>query len=893
MSVDAVADGPAPADVLLRDGSVAVIRRAAAADRDALRALHDDVSDASFRFRFFSTGRKAGHLYVAHVLEDPACFALVAERKGRLAALATAEQMEPEVAEVAFLVAEEFHGLGLGSLLLEHLAAACRDRGTRRFVAEVLGDNTAMLRVFVDAGFTARREFESGVAHVEMDTTASAAAVEAADQRETEAEARSLHPLLYPRSVAVVGARRNGTGVGSAIVRSIVAGGFAGPVHAVHPQAHEIEGVPAHPRVVDVPGGVDLLVVAVPAAGVVAALEDAAAAGVPSAVVVSSGFQEWGPAGARAEGQMLALARRSSIRIVGPDCLGILVNHADLRLHATFTGAVPPPGGLAVASQSGGVGIVLTDVARRLGLGVGTFVSLGDKADVSGNDLLAAWRDDPRVSAAALYLESFGNPLKFARFARRFSEAKPLLAVVGGRSSGGRRTGGSHTAAAATPAVAVSALFAQAGVVSCTSAEDMAEAALVLTQQPLPSGSRVAVLSNGGGLGALAAEAAEGCGLVVPQPGARLRRRLARHVQGATGAANPVDAGATATAAGLGALAEELLRADDEVDVVLVVLVATGVGDADAALRAVAEARAGHPDRPLVLVAMGGLEVPADLPGVTVLPSIRAAAEALGRAVRYAEWRRSPRDQAPPVDAARAERARRTAQEILTARGEGGHWLDAEELGVLLSDYGLAPTGRVAHGLRSAERAAREVGYPVVVKVADRDVVHKTARGLVRVGLTTAPEVRAAVRDFERELGHRGSTLLVQPLAKGVEVALGAVRDPAFGPLVMVAAGGVATEVWADRVFLLPPVSAGDAARAVSMLRVSSLLQGDVDGLVDLLVRLGRLAEDVPYLAEMDLNPVMVGEEDCALVDVKVRLEPAALVDSGIPRQLRGRPAGH
>ncbi|MCD4524980.1 GNAT family N-acetyltransferase [Nocardioides sp. cx-173] len=890
MSVDAVGDGPAPADVLLRDGSVAVIRRAAAEDRDALRALHDGVSDTSFRFRFFSTGRKAGQLYVAHVLEDPACFALVAERKGRLAALATAEQIEPEVAEVAFLVAEEFHGLGLGSLLLEHLAAACRDRGTRRFVAEVLGDNTAMLRVFVDAGFTARREFESGVAHVEMDTTASAAAVEAADERETEAEARSLHPLLYPRSVAVVGARRDGTGVGSAIIRSIVAGGFSGPVHAVHPQAHEIEGVPAHPRVVDVPGGVDLLVVAVPAAGVVAALEDAAAAGVPSAVVVSSGFE--GPDGARAEGQMLAMARRSSIRIVGPDCLGILVNHADLRLHATFSGVVPPPGGLAVASQSGGVGIVLTDVARRLGLGVGTFVSLGDKADVSGNDLLAAWRDDPRVSAAALYLESFGNPLKFARFARRFSEAKPLLAVVGGRSGGERRTGGSHTAAAATPAVAVSALFAQAGVVNCTGAEDMAEAALVLTQQPLPSGSRVAVLSNGGGLGALAAEAAEGCGLVVAQAGARLRRRLARHVQGAADAANPVDAGAAATAAALGALAEELLRAEDEVDVVLVVLVATGVGDADAALRAVAQARAGHPDRPLVLVPMGGLEVPAGLPGVTVLPSIRAAAEALGRAVRYAEWRRAPRDQAPPVDAARAERARRTAQEILTARGEGGHWLDAEELGVLLSDYGLAPTGRVAHGMRSAERAAREVGYPVVLKVADRDVVHKTARGLVRVGITTAQELRAAVRDFERELGHRSSTLLVQALSKGVEVALGAVRDPAFGPLVMVAAGGVATEVWADRVFLLPPVSAGDAARAVSMLRVSSLLQGDVDGLVDLLVRLGRLAEDLPYLAEMDLNPVMVGEEGCALVDVKVRLEPAARVDSGIPRQLRGRPAG-
>ena len=885
---------PAPADVLLRDGTIAVIRPLEPADLPALVELHESVSDDSLRLRFFSPSRYAAREYVKHLRDAPDTRALVLEREGRICALATAEPVEPGAAEVAFLVADDLHGMGVGSLLLEHLAAACRGCGVRRFLAEVLWENRAMLDVFLAAGFAVVRHSEGASVTVEMDTVASAEAVAAADHRECEAETRSLQPLLYPRAVAVAGARGDGTGVGAAILRSVVAGGYTGDLYVVHPRAREVEGVAAVRRLRDLPGPVDLAVIAVPAARVLDALEDAADASVPAAVIVSSGFGELGEEGARLQRQILALARRRSIRVVGPNCLGLMSLHPDVRLNATFSGSVPPPGGLAVASQSGGVGIVLADTAQELGLGVASFVSLGNKVDVSSNDLLAAWRDDPRVTAAALYLESFGNAPKFARFARRFAERKPLLAVVGGRSSGGRRAGASHTAASASPSVAVDALFAQAGVIGCDGADDMAEAALLLAEQPLPAGRRVAVLTNAGGTGVLAADAADSCGLSVPELSARLRAKIARYVSGTTGTGNPVDTGAAVPARDLGAIAD-LLLGSDEVDAVLVLLVATGANDAAAGMHAVAAARARHPEKPLVLVPMGGLRAPAQgLPGITTYRSHAAAVRALARATRYAEWRAHPPEAAAAVRSDPPEEARPAAASLMgTATDEHG-WLSVADATGLLAAYGLDPLGEVVSGADAAVEAAGWLGYPVAVKVAGREVPHKSDRGLVKVGVSSPEGVAAAVAAFQQELGDPDVPVLVQNVASGVEIALGVVRDPRFGPLVMVAAGGVAVEVWKDHTFMLPPVSRSDALRAIRSLRIWPLLDGfrgspraDVDGLVDLVVELGALAEDVPQVADVDLNPVIVGPDSCAVVDVKVRLDRGAVVDPGIPRRLR------
>lgn len=888
---------PAEADVLLTDGTVAVIRGLAATDRPGLEALHDEASDDSVRFRFFSTGRRAGHDYVAHLFDgggaEPVA-SLVATVRDRVVALATAERAGPDSAEVAFMVAEASHGHGLGSLLLEHLAAVCRDRGVRRFVAEVLSENHPMLRVFLDAGFTISRRADMGTVHVEMGTAASSRAIAAADEREFRAEAASLAPLLYPRSVAVTGARRDGSGVGAAVLDSIRAGGYDGPLCVIHPEATSVDGVTAYPRLVDVPEHVDLVIVAVPADRVLAALRDAAEAGVPAAVVISSGFEELGDDGGRLQREMLQLARDHSMRLVGPNCLGVLSNQPGLRLNATFGRAVPPAGGLAVASQSGGVGIALIDLAEEIGLGVTSFVSLGNKADVSGNDLLAAWFEDPHVTAAALYLESFGNAPKFARLARRFAERKPLLAVVGGRSSGGRRAGASHTAAAATSGVGVDALFAQAGVIGCRSAEELAETALLLAEQPLPGGPRVAVVSNAGGMGVLAADDADECGLVVPQLSDSLSDLVARHVSGTVGTSNPVDAGAGAAPEDVAAITGALL-ASDEIDAVLVVLVRTNVSEPAPLVAALTRVRAEHPDKPVLLVPMGGLDpTPEEIVGLTRYRSVSAAIRSLGKVVRYAEWLRVPREQPPEADVARGAGARAlAAAHVLDPESQDG-WLPIAAARELLAPYGLEPVGRVAQDPLSATQAAVELGFPVAVKVADQNVVHKTDRGLVRVGLGSVAEVLSTVRAFEDELARPEVPVLVQSMVRGVEIALGIVRDPVFGPLVMVAAGGVATELWADRVFLIPPLNGADAARALRSLRIWPLLDGyrgssrvDVTALEELVVALGAIAAEVPQIAELDLNPVVATADGCALVDVKVRLAPWAAVNAGVPRQLR------
>jgi acyl-CoA synthetase (NDP forming) len=442
--------------------------------------------------------------------------------------------------------------------------------------------------------------------------------------------------------------------------------------------------------------------------------------------------------------------------------------------------------------------------------------------------------------------------------------------------------------------VGVDALFAQAGVIACHSAESMARTAKLLADQPLPAGRRVAIVSNAGGLGVLAADAAADAGLVVPPLPRRLRSRLARHVDGTAGVSNPIDLGAGASPEHLTGVVEPLLSSPD-VDVLLVVIVPTSITRVDALCAALAEARSAHPDKPVVLVSMGDTGGP--VPGVTVLRTTGEAIDALRGVVGYAEWRRTPPAEPEPHDPDRADAARHVARESLAlgvTSGDG--WMAAGDVPALLEPYGLRPVGSVATDPLSASALAEELGFPVVVKVADQSVVHKTDRGLVRVGLDSAAEVLATVRAFQHELGRPEVPVLVQPVVDGVEVALGVVRDPGFGPLVMVAAGGVATGIWEDRAFLVPPFSARDASRAIRSLRIWPLLTGyrgsppaDVAALERLLVSLGNLAADVPEVAELDLNPVMATPDGAVLVDVKVRLATAAPLDAGIPRRLRAQ----
>jgi acyl-CoA synthetase (NDP forming)/GNAT superfamily N-acetyltransferase len=669
VAVTTVSENPRPADVLLSDGALAIVRPVRPDDGPALYELHDRVADDTVWLRFFSVSRQAGRQYLDKVLSSTDTIALVAEVDGRIAALATAEPTGTDLCEVAFLVADEHRGRGLGTLLLEHLVADARDRGVAMLEARVLRANHRMLEVFEDAGFHMDRHVDGGEEVLRMRTAVTYEIQAAADRREFAAERKSLAPLLAPRGVVVYGARRDGTGIGGTVIAAITGGGYRGSLVVVHPSCPSIRGLSVYRSASEAGVALDLAVIAVPAEGVIAAMEDAAAAGVRAAVVISSGFGEMGERGATLQQDLLTTARRHGIRLVGPNGLGMISNDPRVRLHATFGGLVPASGGVAMASQSGGVGIALMDLLAKAGVGLRYFVSLGNKADVSGNDLLAAWYDDDDVTCAALYLESFGNARKFARFARTFSERKPLVAVVGGRSVGGRRAGSSHTAAAASPAAGVRALFAQAGVIACQDAEELADTTVLLTRAPLPAGNRVAIVSNAGGMGVLAADLAADEQLEVVEFSPGLREQVGQLVNQTTGTANPVDAGAGAEPEQIAGIADAVVRSG-EVDAVVAVLVATGTNDLGAAADALATVHRSHPDTPMIVVPLGGPAVGAsDIPA---FGSSAGAIGALGRVARYAGWRRIERQEPEPSDPAQVRRTRSEARSMLAVGTSDG-----------------------------------------------------------------------------------------------------------------------------------------------------------------------------------------------------------------------------
>ena len=872
----------ADADVLLADGTIAVVRMLRPTDREAVLDLHENVSVDTLRLRFFTMSRDAGRQYVAHLFDEAntQSVAMVAVIRGRVAGLATAEVFAAGKAEVAFLVSDDDRGRGLGSLLLEHLAALGRSYGLTRFEAEVLAENYGMLRVFRGAGFAISRRSEDGEVSVELRTDVSAAALDAADRREWRAEARSLRPLLAPESVAVVGVRRGDGGLGRAVLGAIKQGGYAGRLSVVHPdadaQGNVVAATPAYVSVSAVPDPVDLVVVVVPPDQVTEVMTDACAAGAGAAIIVSAGFA--GPGQPVGRG-LLELARANSVRVVGPNSQGVI--SLGSSLHASFARALPERGGLAIASQSGGVGFSLLDLAREHGIGVHSFVSLGAKLDVSSNDLLAAWGEDPDVALAGLHLESFGNALKFARTARRFAERKPLLAVVGGAVVAGGDVG-------------VQALFAEAGVIACRGAAELTETAMLLIEQPLPAGHRCCVVTNAGGVGVLTADLATAAGLGVPELSPALQDAL-RAVVPAVSARNPLDLGADVAPLSLEAALTRLLEAE-EIDAVVVALVPTTLADPDALLDAVVRATSGSPSgspsgatKPVVVVAPGPRRR-----GLSMLRTPEAAVSALARVARYAAWRRVPPDDDPPVAGVRGTDSRAWATDRLVARGGRDEWLPVAAAGQLLAPYGIDVVGVPAHGPAQARAVADELGYPVVVKVSDLEGGYRSDRGLVRVGLASGDAVAAAVEEFATELGVEEVEVRVQPVLDGIEMSCSIVPDETFGPLVRLGAGGFAGRLHADEVHLLPPVSRSDVARALRGLRIWPLLEGvrgtprvDVEALESLALAVAQLSLDVPQVARLHLNPVFARPDGVACVDVKVLLQPAEAQDAGVPRRLR------
>jgi acyl-CoA synthetase (NDP forming)/GNAT superfamily N-acetyltransferase len=875
MTVTAVSDG---VRALLADGGVVRIRVLGPSDVDDALELHRRLSERDTYFRFFGFARDFLPVLARRMTRrsDLKHVALGAYQGDVLVGVAHYETLaDPHEAEVAFVVDRVVQARGLGTLLLEHLASVARHRGVRRFVAEVLVENHRMIHVIADAGLTYRTRTDGAESEIVIELDQDDRYLSVVGERERVSDVASLAAVLRPASVVVIGAGRAPGSVGHAVLRKLVDGGYTGVLSAVNPHAEEIAGVRCWPSVADLPCEVDLAVVCVPAAAVPDAVEQCGWRGIRAVVVISAGLS-----GSDLGGQVLDSVRRHGMRLVGPNCVGVVNTEPAVRLDATFTRGPVPTGRVGVVTQSGGVGIAVLELLGQLGLGVSTMVSTGDKYDVSGNDMLLWWQQDPGTDAAVLYLESFGNPRKFSRLARILARTKPVLAVRSAASDVAQQAAASHTAAAATPAVTRDALFRQAGVIAVDSVTELVDVLAAVTWQPLPAGNRVAVVSNAGGSGVLAADACVHNGLALPVLAVATRDALARLLPPEASVRNPVDTTAGVDATTFGTCLDVLLAAA-EVDAVIAVGVPTAVSDPIAS----AAGRAHRFDKPLLVVRPGqstsvtALSDENGTPATASYGDPSAAATALGRVARYSQWRRPAGVGAAPEDVRLAE-ARALVRGFLDAQPAGG-WLPPVMTMTLLGWFGIPAVRSVeaADADRAVEVLA-ELGGPVVIKAIAAGVLHKSHAGGVVLDIRDEADARAALDRFRDQFGDTLQGVLVQPMAPpGRELIIGVESDEVFGPLVVFGLGGTDTDLIADRAARLTPLSDVDAEQLVHDLRSSPALFGPdspdslpVKDIVDLLTRVGHLADTLPEVAELDLNPVVARHDGCLVLDARIRL---------------------
>ncbi len=873
------------ADVLLRDGQVAHLRPILPADQERLVEFYGEVSAQSKYLRFFapmprlSTRDVTRFTTVDHV--DRVAFVLTVAQRiiavGRFDRIPEAEArpkpgQPPRVeAEVAFLVQDAHQGRGIAQLLLEHLAQAARERGIEQFVADVLPENARMIQIFREAGYRVSGGFTDGVMHMVFPIDATDTSVNVMQGREHRAEAASIQRFFNARSIAVIGASRRHDTIGQTLVRNLVLGDYQGRVHVVNPAARSVAGLPAYDSVSDIPDEVDVAIVAVPAESVQEVVLDCAAKGVHGLVVISSGFAETGEEGRRRQRQLVGLARSYGLRLIGPNCLGIINTHSQFSLNASLSTLMPPRGRAGFFCQSGALGVAILEKVSRRGLGLSTFVSAGNRADVSGNDLLQYWEEDDETEVVLLYLESIGNPRKFSRLARRVSQRKPVIAVKSGRSTQGVPMGHAVRSMLA-PQAAVDAMFRQAGVIQVDTLDEMFDVAQLVAHQPLPRGSRVAVVGNSDALGLLAADAAVAVGLQVSQL---------------------VSLGADASAEDF----EEALDAaidDPEVDSVVAVFIpplnTTGEEVADV-LAAVGE----QSDKPLVSTFLAGEGIPEllrvpDVAGSTAgrgsvpsYPAVEAAVRALARVVEYAAWRAKPQGEPVAPDTVDVGQGRALCSAVLRDSVEGRD-LTFEELHHLLAAYGIDLWDRLpAHSEDEAVEAAERLGYDVVLKATADHLRQRPDQAHVWRNIDTEEEMRDAWRTMHDVIDQPelAGFIVQRVAAPGVPVSIGGMEDPLFGPVVSFGLSGPLTELLADRSYRIPPMHSGDASDMVREIRSAPLLFGyrgsqevDVDAIEHLLLRVAQLKNDLPQVRSLELNLVLVGPQGATVLNAVGRVEP-------------------
>ncbi|MFB9893269.1 bifunctional acetate--CoA ligase family protein/GNAT family N-acetyltransferase [Planobispora takensis] len=874
------------ADVVLSDGGTAHVRPIRPADADRLRAFYSRLSEESIYFRFFGPRPRLSDREVTWftTVDYVDRVALIATIGTEMVAVIRYDRIEPGEAEVAFLVEDAHQGRGVASVLLEHLAETARENGIAKFVADVLPANQKMMGVLKQAGYTAQSRFADGVVRMTLDLTPTETSQEVTASREHRAESRSIERLLTPRSVAVVGAGREPGGVGQTVLRNLLAADFTGPVYPVHREARAVAGVRAYPSVTAIDGEVDLAVLAVPADGVIEVVKECAEKGVRGLIVVSSGFGETGAEGRARQDELVRIARAYGLRVVGPNCLGIANTDPAVRLNATLAATVPGRGRVGFFSQSGALGTALLQRVAQRGMGISSFVSAGNRADVSGNDLLQYWEEDHDTDVILLYLESLGNPRKFARLARRISRRKPIVVVKSGGTTQGVPIG--HAAPVlGLPDTALSALFEQAGVIRVDDLIQQFDVAQLLAYQPLPAGPRVGLVSNSDALALLAVDACVRAGLE-PRP--------------------PVNLGARAGAAEFGTALASLLP---EVDAAVVIHMPPIPGRSDeVAAELLRVSREGG--KPVLATFEGKLGMPPELrvgavPERGSIPSYAApeeAVRALAHVVRYARWREQPAGSPAEISDIDAAAARELVERTLEAPPHAGPPREVPgerppveiEASELVACYGLTVwRAEVVGSPEEAVAAAERLGWPVVLKAADPEAAKRA--GTVRLGLAGPDGVRDAFADLIRQLGP-DAVLAVQRMVPqpAVPTVVSVVDDFAFGAVVSFGLGEVTARLLRDEAYRMAPLTREDAAQLIRSPRAAPLLFGEygyppvaVEALEDLLVRVGRLADDLPEVAGLDLDPVLVGESGVIVLGAHAVLRsPAGPRPDGGPRRL-------
>ena len=888
-------------EVLLKDGSRILLRPIRQDDTERWLAFFQRQSQQTKYFRF---QRDPGEMGPEDALrfctvDYQNTFALVGEvqkeQRKEIVAIGRYYRLpDKRSARVAFAIEDAYHGKGIGTKLIEWLANIARDNGIAFFKGDVLAENERMMSVLKDYGFHIDSELRGGVYHLTIPIARSRRVERKEAERERLSTVASVRNVMAPRSIAVVGASRQPGSIGQLVFQNIMEGGFTGVVYPVNPKADAIMAVKAYPSILDVPGEVDLAIIIVPTQFVTKVADECGRKGVRAIIVITDGFKERGPEGAAREEELRDVALGHGMRLVGPNCMGILTTDPEVRLNASFSRTYPPRGNIAFLSQSGAMGLVILEYANDLNMGISDFVSVGNRADISSNDLLQYWEDDPATRVILLYLESFGNPRRFSRIAKRVSAKKPIVIVKGGTTLVGSRAALSHTGALATPEVVSDALFRQAGITRVDSIQELFDVATLLSSQPLPEGKRLFIVTNGGGPGILAADASEQQGLTLSELSSETAGKLDRLIKRDIRIGNPLDLTGSVTPEEFeGSL--RVLAKDDNVDAVLAVFVPAAVIDSSLVEESIRRVSTLYQRRkkPLLACFMGqrGFRARLGTTGsfVPCYPFPENAVSALAKAVEYRELMKKPRGIMPRIKGIKREQARRIIETAMSGNKQRPFWLPAEDTVDLLNCYGICIVETsVARSADKAAAIAAQAGFPVVVKLNSSSITHKTDVGGVILDINSKDEVKTAFNTIKDKLAAIGresemeGVTIQKMITGGVEIIAGVTQDPTFGPLIMFGLGGVQAELLKDIVLRLHPLTELDASEMVSSIKMASLFEGfrgappsDIQAVQDLLLRLSAMVEDIPQIAELDFNPVkvMAEGEGYRVVDARISLK--------------------